>query len=168
MDALTIDIRPAELEDSVNVSGVHKQAWTYAYNGLLPHMTLRQMFERRNVAWWERAISGSANIMVIDVGGQIAGYTTFGINRVRNLSQEGEIYELYLRPEFMGIGLGRKLFTESRRFLNSLDHRGCLVWCLQDNQSAINFYEALGGQQIAIGHEIFNEKEFGKVAYAWS
>lgn len=168
MDALTIDIRPAELEDTWQVAQTHRLSWANAYNGLLPHKSLRQMFERRNAIWWERAIRGSANVLVLDVGGTIAGYTTLGVNRVKELSQQGEIYELYLRPEFQGVGLGQKLFTESRRFLNSLNHSGCIIWSLDDNTRAKQFYKAMGGQKIASGHEIFDGKKFGKVAYAWS
>ena len=168
MDALTIDIRPAELEDTWQVADTHRTSWQYAYDGLLPYKSMRQMFERRNTKWWKQAICGSANVLVLDVGGEIAGYSTLGINRVGELQQGGEIYELYLKPEFLGIGLGRKLFTESRRFLNSLGYRGCIVWSLKDNDNAIQFYHAMGGRQIASGHEIFDEKRFPKVAFAWS
>jgi ribosomal protein S18 acetylase RimI-like enzyme len=71
------------------------------------------MLERRDIAWWRRAIRGSTSILVLDVGGTIAGYATLGLNRARSLPQEGEIYELYLRPEYQGVGLGKRLFTGS-------------------------------------------------------
>src|SRR5262245_63899036 len=35
----------------------------------------------------------------------------------RSLYYDGEIYELYLRPEFQGLGFGRKLFSAARRDL---------------------------------------------------
>jgi ribosomal protein S18 acetylase RimI-like enzyme len=168
MDALTIDIRPAEPDDTWQVAQTHRLSWEGAYNGMLPHKSLREMFERRNANWWERAIKGSANVLVLDVGNVIAGYTTLGVNRVKELSQQGEIYELYLRPEFQGVGLGQKLFTESRRFLNSLGHQGCVVWSLDDNLGAKQFYKAMGGQKVAAGHETFDGKRFAKIAYGWS
>lgn len=168
MDSVTIDIRPAEPTDSFQISQTHQESWAYAYNGLLPYRALRDMFERRDLDWWKRAIAGSANIMVLDVGGDVAGYATMGVNRVEELSQQGEIYELYLRPEFMGVGLGQRLFSESRRFLNALNYRGCLIWCLADNEGAINFYRAMGGRQVARGHEKFDGARLPKVAFAWS
>ena len=35
-------------------------------------------------------------------GDKVAGYANYGRNRARSLHFEGEIYELYLRPEFQG------------------------------------------------------------------
>jgi ribosomal protein S18 acetylase RimI-like enzyme len=61
---------------------------------------------------------------VLDVGGTMAGYATLGLNRARSLPQEGEIYELYLKPEFQGVGLGKRLFTEARQLLDSLGCKG--------------------------------------------
>lgn len=168
MDIVSIDIRQAEPADCHQISQTHQESWAYAYNGLLPHKALRQMFERRDLGWWKRAIAGSANIMVLDVGGTIAGYATLGANRVKELAQDGEIYEIYLRPEFVGVGLGQRLFRESRRFLNAMEHRGCLIWCLADNDGAVNFYRAMGGRQVARGYENFDGKRMPKVAFAWS
>lgn len=168
MDALTIDIRPAEAEDTWQVAETHCLSWEYAYNGLLPHTSLRKMFERRNATWWRRAITGTANVMVLDVGGTIAGYATFGKNRVVEFSEEGEIYELYLRPEYQGVGLGRKLFTESLRFLDTLGYEGCIVWSLEDNDGANRFYQAMGGEQMAKGYEVFDGKKFPKIAFTWT
>jgi hypothetical protein len=35
MDALTIDIRPAEAEDTWQVAETHCRSWEYAYNGFI-------------------------------------------------------------------------------------------------------------------------------------
>ena len=117
MTTLTIDVRPAEPADAVEIAEVHRAAWSQAYTGIIPFRSLRAMIERRGARWWGRAIRGSTSILVLDVGGTIAGYATLGLNRARALPQEGEIYELYLLPEYQGVGLGRRLFDEARRFL---------------------------------------------------
>jgi len=43
---------------------------------------------------------------VLVFGDKVAGYANYGRNRARSLHFEGEIYELYLRPEFQGLGFG--------------------------------------------------------------
>jgi ribosomal protein S18 acetylase RimI-like enzyme len=167
MTTLTIDIRPAEPDDAADVAEVHRASWHHAYTGILPYKTLRSMIERRNARWWQRAIRGSTSILVLDVGGTIAGYATLGLNRARSLPQEGEIYELYLRPEYQGIGLGKRLFTETRKLLASLGCKGTVVWCLEDNLPGVEFYRGRGGRDIAEGTEMFDGQPVRKLAFVW-
>ena len=103
MTTLTIDIRRAEPADAAAVSETYRASWHHAYSGLIPFRALNSMIERRGEKWWRKAIRGSTSILVLDVGGEIAGYATLGLNRARGLSQEGEIYELYLKPEYQSI-----------------------------------------------------------------
>ena len=45
--------------------------------------------------------------------------------------------------------------------------RSLVVWALSDNESAVEFYRALGGRAVARSCEKFGEKTLDKVAYAW-
>lgn len=168
MKTLAIDVRRAEPDDALAISETHRAAWNEAYAGIIPYKTLRNMLERRSQEWWKRAIRGSTSILVLEVGGTIAGYATLGLNRARSLPQEGEIYELYLKPEYQGVGLGRRLFGEARRLLASLGCRGMVVWTLEENSRAIGFYTGLGGVDIAEGSETFDRRPLKKVAFVWS
>jgi len=168
MKTLTIDVRPAEPADALAIADVHRSAWTQAYTGIIPFRSLRSMIERRSSQWWTRAIRGSTSILVLDVGGTVAGYATLGLNRARALPQEGEIYELYLLPEYQGVGLGRRLFDEARRLLSSLGCKGLVVWCLEENQGGLAFYRSSGGKDVAEGAESFDHKRLRKVAFVWS
>ena len=167
MKTLAIDVRRAEPDDALAISEAHRAAWHHAYTGIMPYLALRSMVERRSEAWWKRAIRGSTSILVLEVGGIIAGYATLGLNRARSLPQEGEIYELYLVPEYQGIGLGRRLFSEARRLLGSLGCKGLVVWTLAENDNAINFYQGLGGAEIAEGSETFEKRPLRKLAFVW-
>lgn len=167
MKTLSIDIRHAEPDDATAIASVHRASWQHAYAGILPYKALRMMLERRNVAWWQRAIRGSTSILVLDVGGVIAGYATLGLNRARSLPQEGEVYELYLLPEYQGVGLGKRLFSEVKRLLSSLGCKGTVVWCLEENGPGVGFYQGQGGQDVAEGAEIFDGKMLKKVAFTW-
>jgi ribosomal protein S18 acetylase RimI-like enzyme len=167
MKTLSIDVRHAEPADASAIAATHRSAWSHAYSGLIPFKTLRAMLERRNEKWWQRAIRGSTSILVLDVGGTIAGYATLGLNRARALPEEGEVYELYLRPEYQGIGLGKRLFGEARRLLTSLGCKGLVVWTLEENDRAVEFYRLCGGRDVAEGSETFDGRILRKVAFTW-
>ena len=167
MKTVTIDIRRAEPSDAEAFAEVHHEAWRGAYQGLIPHKALAAMIGRRGGAWWANAIRRAATVLVIDAGGTIAGYATLGRNRARELPQQGEIYELYLRPEWQGVGLGSKLFAAARARLKGAGFKGMVVWALEENQNALSFYESVGGRDIAEGVEVFDSKALRKVAFIW-
>ena len=101
-------------------------------------------------------------------GDKVAGYANYGRNRARSLHFEGEIYELYLRPEFQGLGFGRRLFTAARRDLMQSGLKSMVIWALSDNDPATEFYRALGGRMVARSSEKFGPKSLDKVAFAWT
>ena len=101
-------------------------------------------------------------------GDRIAGYANYGRNRARSLHFEGEIYELYLRPEFQGLGFGRRLFAAARRDLMQSGLKSMVIWALSDNEPATEFYRALGGRMVARSSERFGPKSLDKVAFAWA
>lgn len=168
MTTLTLETRMATMEDAFGISAVHEQSWRAAYRGLIPHQALETMIRRRDPRWWARAIRNSTRIVVLRNENQIIGYATLGANRVSALPQEGEVYELYLLPEYQGIGLGKRLFLAAREELLRLGMKGCVVWVLEDNTPAITFYGNAGGDDIAEGNETFNGKTLPKIAYAWN
>jgi ribosomal protein S18 acetylase RimI-like enzyme len=167
MNTLTIDIRRAEATDAEAIAAVHLEAWRGAYCGIIPHRALNVMISRRGPGWWANAVRRAATILVIDVGGTIAGYATLGRNRSRDLTQEGEIYELYIKPEYQGLGLGSRLFRAARQRLKAHGFRGLVVWALEENENALAFYEGAGGRDIAEGVEVFDHKALRKVAFIW-
>lgn len=167
MKTLTIDIRKADPRDADAIAQVHHEAWRGAYSGIIPHKALTGMINRRGGRWWANAIRRAATVLVIEIGGEIAGYATLGRNRARELPQQGEIYELYLRPEYQGIGLGTRLFEAARRMLDAHGLAGLVVWALEENGGALAFYEGAGGRDVAEGVEIFDSRALRKVAFVW-
>jgi ribosomal protein S18 acetylase RimI-like enzyme len=168
MKTLAIDIRRADGRDAEAIAEVHHQAWLGAYSGIIPHRALTRMVGRRGTQWWRNAIKRAANVTVIEIGGDVVGYATLGRNRARQLPQQGEIYELYLKPEYQGIGLGSRLFSAARKQLKSHGLKGVVVWALEDNSNALSFYEGMGGRDVAEGVEVFEAKALRKIAFAWN
>ncbi len=168
MSTISIDVRRAEPEDAAEIAATHDTSWRQAYCGILPHKALDAMVRRRGADWWERAIRNSTNILVLDIGDQIVGYATLGTNRVSTLPFDGEVYEIYLLPEYQGVGFGAKLFAAARMELAALGMKGLVVWALEDNCNAANFYQNAGGRDVAEGSETFDGATLKKVAYAWN
>ena len=167
MFTITAETRRAKPEDAGAISKVHEASWKNAYAGLVPYAALARMINRRDVKWWANAIRKSTLILVVEMDNEIVGYATLGPNRVSTFPFEGEVYEIYLRPEYQGVGLGSKLFADAVNELKRRSYKGVVVWVLSDNDPAITFYENAGGRAIANGSEHFDDKKLTKTAFAW-
>src|SRR6187401_3378409 len=168
MSTTLIEIRRAKSGDAVDVAETHDEAWRTAYQGIIPGNELDKLINRRGPDWWDSAIRKGSRITVLAFGNAVAGYANYGRNRARSLYYDGEIYELYLRPEFQGLGFGRKLFSAARRDLLQSGLQSMVVWALSDNEPAVGFYRALGGKAVARSSEKFGSRVLDKVAFAWN
>ena len=79
----------------------------------------------------------------------------------------GEIFELYLLPEYQGLGFGRRMFDAARRDLTGNRLSGLIVWALADNERACGFYEHLGGIQVREMEERFGSETRQRFAFGW-
>src|SRR6266702_4194463 len=146
MSTTLIEVRPARAADAAAVASTHDEAWRSAYQGIIPGAELEKLINRRGPQWWDSAIRKGSRVSVLVFGDKVAGYANYGRNRARSLHFEGEIYELYLRPEFQGLGFGRRLFTSARRDLLQSGLKSMVIWALSDNDIATEFYRALVGE----------------------
>ena len=167
MSTTLIEIRQAKPPDAPAVAEAHDEAWRSAYQGIIPGAELRKLINRRGPDWWDSAIRKGSRIAILAFGEQIAGYANYGRNRARSLSYDGEIYELYLRPEFQGLGFGRRLFSAARKDLVHSGLKSLVVWALSDNDPAVEFYRALGGKAVARSSERFGARTLDKIAFGW-
>jgi ribosomal protein S18 acetylase RimI-like enzyme len=167
MSTDAIEIRLARPDDAGPIADVHDQAWRYAYRGVIPGPDLERMVQRRGPRWWKNAIDRKTRIVVLSFGGVIAGYATYGRNRAATLPYQGEIFEIYIRPEYQGIGLGRRLFKAVRRDLAGHEVKSLLVWALADNENACGFYKRLGGKPVDTTVERFGATSLQKIAFGW-
>jgi ribosomal protein S18 acetylase RimI-like enzyme len=168
MSTTLIEFRRAKAGDASAIASTHDEAWRTAYQGIIPGPELDKLINRRGAHWWESAIRKGSRISILGFGETVAGYANYGRNRARSLYYDGEIYELYLRPEFQGLGFGRKLFASVRRDLAHSGLQSMVVWALSDNAQAVGFYRSLGGKAVARSSERFGTRVLDKVAFAWS
>ena len=167
MSTITVEVRRAKPSDAAALAAAHDEAWRTAYRGIIPGPELEKLISRRGPLWWENAIRKGSRVSLLVFGDRIAGYSNYGRNRAKSLHYDGEVYELYLRPEFQGLGFGRRLFSAARRDLAGGGLRSLVVWALSENDTAVDFYRTLGGRAVARSSERFGGKTLDKVAFGW-
>lgn len=162
-----ISLRIAGQHDAPDIARIHEEAWRHTYQGLIPHLQLSQMIAKRGPGWWQGALDKGMHSLVIDFDDEVTGYVTLGHSRMRGTPYSGEIFELYVSPDFQGVGFGGRLFKAAREELLQRKLDGLCVWTLACNERACEFYLHLGGRQISEGLEHFGDEALRKVAFAW-
>jgi GNAT superfamily N-acetyltransferase len=148
MTSIVIDVRPARAADAGQLADVYAASWREAYSGIIPAVTLERMIVRRGAGWWRDILSRRA-VLVLDVDGTVAGYASFAPARGRSHPSAAEVQELYLRPEYQGIGLGVRLFSATLKRIKSRGYVRVLVRALAENDRANGFYTRYGGRLVA-------------------
>ena len=161
-------IRRARTEDAEAIAAVHDAAWREAYRGIIPGPALEAMISRRGPSWWLAAIRGGSRLLVLEFDRQIAGYVTLGRNRVSAIPYASEIFELYLAPQFQGLGFGERLFRAAREDLASKGYFSTIVWALADNERALRFYKKMGGVEVWRADERFDNDSRTRVAFGFA
>jgi GNAT superfamily N-acetyltransferase len=157
MTSLVTDVRPARLSDAAELADVYAEAWEEAYSGLIPTLVLRRMIARRGAVWWRAAIQRRV-ILVLEVGGAIAGYASFAPAPGRAHPGAAEIQEFYLAPVYQGIGFGVRLFSAALKRIRGRGYTRVLVRALAENDRANRFYLRHGGSLIARSEESLGER----------
>jgi ribosomal protein S18 acetylase RimI-like enzyme len=161
-----IAIRWSTDADCEGLAALHGEAWRNAYAGIIPGVALERMIARRGGGWWRRMHARGGHALVLELGDRLVGYATLGPGRGGGAGA-GEIYELYLRPECQGIGLGRRLFEAARARLAAAGMRRVRTWALADNAGAIRFYRAMGGRECGRAEEHIGGARLQKIGFAW-
>ena len=74
-------------------------------------------------------------------GGKVVGFAGYGNATDKELPDAGELFALYVLPEYYGTGLGRRLTDAA---LALIGQPKVALWVLKDNPRAIRFYEKYG------------------------
>ena len=159
-------VRRARVSDAPALSGIYRDSWRATYRGVIPHHHLELMIRRRGTAYWRTSIRAGEIVLLLEFKDKLVGYATCGVARSRG-PMKGEIYEIYLVPEYQGVGMGEYLFEACRNHLDARRLDGLLVWVLAENERAIDFYWRRGGRPLTSGYDRIGGVRLEKVAFAW-
>lgn len=133
-------IRPAHENDRLSIGKVYSDTWKAAYHGIVSDQFL-SCLNAENCAP-PTLSSYQAFVYVHD--GQVCGVTHFGAARDALCGNSGEIYSIYVLPEFWSQGAGCMLFQAAVQKLRNSGFPSVCLWALKDNLRAIRFYERMG------------------------
>ena len=140
-------LRLATPPDAPALAEIHVSAWHEAYRGIVPEPTLEQFtVEGRTRRFREFLADPSAETYVAEHDSRIVGFLTLGGCRDADLQRgsTGEIWGIYILPEYWRRGIGRFLCEQGQSMLASRDFAIATLWVLEANLPARRFYEAMG------------------------
>jgi GNAT superfamily N-acetyltransferase len=166
--AHTILLRRGAIDDATGIAATFVETWRDTYPGMLPDRVLVRMSDEAQAAYWARLLSARRPREFVEVALAREGVVGFGsAGPARSgAARQGEIYTLYIRPNWQNQGLGRRLVCA---LFQGLRERGCksaMLWVLAANPSRF-FYEAMGGQRAFEQTERLWGMEVPQTGYLW-
>jgi ribosomal protein S18 acetylase RimI-like enzyme len=162
-----ITIRPARPEDARGIARLDVETWRTTYAGVLSTPYLVGLSERRREAGWRGVILREPRDVrvAVDSTGAILGFGSCGPNRGDRLFT-GEVFTLYVGPDWQNRGIGRRLLIALFRRLVAAGRRSAILWVLRDNPSRF-FYERLGARQVSRKPLAVGGAAVEAIAYGW-
>jgi len=141
-----LHIRYANEGDAFTLAYIHVNSWKAAYKNIVPDEILDNLSVDKRKLYFENVIKDKSEIIVIAYKDNVAaGFMTFGKCRDDDKdSSLGEIWGIYLLPEFWRQGIGSELISWGVNSLNDLGYNKVCLWVLEENMRARKFYEKQG------------------------
>lgn len=172
-------IGPATGRDAAGIAKVYVDAWRSAYAAILPHRVLLGMSYEHQTRQWSGIIRTRAEAQLVFVAAEadheVVGFTSFGLARLGDRpagftgardGEIGEIYTLYVQPEFHERGIGRQLLAAAFAAMAGKGYGRAFLWVLRDNPARY-FYERVGGKIVAERREHLWGCAVDQVCYGW-
>ena len=137
----SLTIRPARIEDSALILDFICELADY--EKLLDEVVATV----EDVETWVFGERAYAEVLIAEWENKPAGFALFFPNFSTFLATPGIYLEdLYVRPGFRGLGIGRALLSELAKEVLQRGFKRLDWWVLRWNATAINFYEDIGAR----------------------
>lgn len=128
-------------DDMLAVSSIYEQSWRYAYRGIIPDEYLDSIPSGR---WADGLQVPGRNSLLLFDDDKLLGTASYGEARMDDMKGYGEIVSIYLLPEAIHKGYGKKLMQSVIAELKKSGFSKIYLWVLEDNSRARRFYERFG------------------------
>lgn len=142
-----MNIRRATANDAPMLAKVHVDSWQVAYRGIVPDSFLERFtYQRREEAFWQALTANLEETYLVEDNDHAIGILTIGASRDADLDVNctGEIWGIYIAPDYWRRGIGTTLVYEAERILQSRGFNQVILWVLEENMDARRFYERMG------------------------
>jgi GNAT superfamily N-acetyltransferase len=139
-----------KVEDAGRVARVHHTSRRQAYLGMLPDEYLNKIsFPQREEQWAEdieKSQEGNGRIWLAHQDPFDVGIVALGPAKDDDLDKKsvGELYVIYVMPDFWGSGAGKYLFDHAVEQAKQAKFKELVAWVYEPNDRARRFYERQG------------------------
>ena len=146
---MAVTIRPAGRRHR-RVRGDENDAWRWAYADILPSKQLAALSVEGQAAAWRVAFDaperdGAVFVAVDEADARVVGVASWGASRDDHAAAAtGEIGMLYVAPDQIGTGLGRRLMCAALGGLREAGYERATLWVLEANTRGRGFYHHVG------------------------
>jgi len=166
-----MQIRAMRPDDLSAIARVNVDAFVKTQRGFIPDNFISDLSYNGAEARFKRMLSKTerlSTIFVAEDAGSVIGYAMCGLSRETVLPYKGELYGIYILPEYHGTGVGRRLMISTVRYLIEQGAASMLVVVFTDNIAGRKFYEALSGQWIKERTIKLGGQNVSETIYGWA
>jgi ribosomal protein S18 acetylase RimI-like enzyme len=162
-----LTIRPAHTDDAAAIARLDVETWQAAYAGILETPFLVGLSAERRERGWAGLIRREPRDVRVAVGpdGAVLGFGSCGRCRDEP-SYTGEVFTLYVAPDWQNQGIGRALVLALFARLVERGDRSAVIWVLSENPSRF-FYKRLGGREVRRKMLPFAGTHIAATAFGW-
>jgi GNAT superfamily N-acetyltransferase len=169
-------IRPAVLDDAMDIAEIHYLGWKSAYADVVSAAQIAEKQPERRLDYWRHKMTAPENLVLVGSErqeGPILGFIYGGPVLPHEITRayahapklqhfDCEINIVHCRHAVQGRGLGRALIAAIAHHWQVGGRRAPMLWAFRDNAYR-RFYDKLGGQVFAEGLD----EGAPDVAYGW-
>ncbi len=141
-------IRNARIEDAKEIVSFNKQTIRRVNAKDYPKEVIEKWSRALNVVHFRKRFKeGNRKVFVAVEGKQLVGFVAVNLEKL-------SIRALYVHPDFIGRGIGKKLLKKGEDFLRRQGVKKSVIHC---SLTAIPFYESQGYKKVRWGHSKIGE-----------
>jgi GNAT superfamily N-acetyltransferase len=171
---VSVEIRPATLEDARELAEVHLEGWRWGYLDILPADYLAGLdldeWEAQWVGNFTASWADDMTALIAEENGRGVGLIACGTAGPMfgpPPERAGEVFAIYLREDAQGTGVGRTLFEAGTHALKDRGFDQAVLWVYEANDRARRFYEMAGWRADgAVGTHEVDGADFPVVRYS--